>query len=573
MKYIGTDQEETLDNNGHGYDIGKKVKVSPKQIPGYHTDDKDIEITINKDNNVVEFHYKKVANVLIKYVGTGQEETLNNSGKGYIVDTKLKVKPKQIPGFWTKDTEREITIGENNVVEFNYTKDTDVTRLKQLISEGNDTPKDMIESKYSSPSDKAVAEKLVKDIVTANEIVKSPNDHPQEKVNDLVKTLENDIADMVSLRKKQQKLKDVEILDNEGYELMKKVRLKNRTEDSLRKYEEAKSAFADSINSSVRFIKSGKLEETVTPALANLKKAISELKYKPIDKKEYELVRNELNNELGEKLELDYLNDVYRKEYKNLTDDVNRLITHVGRQLPEDLLQEEFDVEVEGLKAKVPEVKALKVKMKQFIEEEKVRRTIAEYVKLSEEIRNFKLKVGSDNKELLGDLDGLVKKLESGNQVLKDKSGVVELKKVITDVRSGFDKVKESDKKTVETDSFNLTYDVRGGVNVTFTNSTPIGSVSSTGNVKDGSVSRVVNSRLGTVVNTLDTVTRKSEDKQIIVGTKNERRFVRYETKPYKVIGKGQVLVNGVTGLIEVWNINGEEVRFEVRDATDEIRG
>lgn len=573
VKYIGTGQEETLDNNGHGYDIGKKVKVSPKQIPGYHTDDKDVEVTINKDNNVVEFHYKKVANVLVKYVGTGQDETLNNSGKGYIVDTKLKIKPKQIPGFWTKDTEREITIGENTVVEFNYTKDTDVMRLKQLISEGNTTPKDMIESKYSSPSDKAVAEKLVKDIGTANEIVKSPNDHPQEKVNDLVKTLENDIADMVSLRKKQQKLKDVEILDNEGFELMKKVRLKNRTEDSLRKYEEAKSAFDNSINSSVRFIKSGKLDETVTPALANLKKAISELKYKPIDKKEYELVRNELNNELGEKLELDYLNDVYRKEYKNLTDDVNRLIAHVGRQLPEDLLQEEFDVEVEGLKAKVPEVKALKVKMKQFIEEEKVRRTIAEYVKLSEELRNFKLKGGSDNKELLGDLDGLVKKLESGNKVLKDKLGIVELKKVITDVRSGFDKVKESDKKTVETDSFNLTYDVRGGVNVTFTNSTPIGSVSSTGNVADGSVNRVVNSRLGAVVNTLDTVLRKSEDKQIIVGTKNERRFVRYETKPYKVIGKGQALVNGVTGLVEVWNINGEEVKYDVRDAIDEVRG
>ena len=576
VKYTGTGQEETLDNGGKGYPIGTKVKVKPKQIPGYYTNDTEKEITIG-ENNVVEFKYTKRVNVLVKYTGTGQEETLSNGGQGYVIGEKIKVKPKQISGFWTKDTEREITIGENTVVEFNYTKDTDVTRLKQLISEGNNTPKDMIESKYSSPSDKAVAEKLVKDIGTANEIVKSPNDHPQEKVNDLVKTLENDIADMVSLRKKQQKLKDVEILDNEGFELMKKVRLKNRTEDSLRKYEESKSAFDNSINSSVRFIKSGKLDETVTPALVNLKKAISELKYKPIDKKEYELVRNELNNELnnelGEKLELDYLNDVYRKEYKNLTDDVNRLITYIGRQLPEDLLQEEFDVEVEGLKVKVPEVKALKVKMKQFIEEEKVRRTIDEYVKLSEELRNFKLKGGSDNKELLGDLDGLVKKLESGNKVLKDKLGIVELKKVITDVRSGFDKVKESDKKTVETDSFNLTYDVRGGVNVTFTNSIPIGSVSSTGNVADGSVNRVVNSRLGAVVNTLDTVLRKSEDKQIIVGTKNERRFVRYEKKPYKVIGKGQALVAGVTGLVEVWNINGEEVRFEVREATDELRG
>ena len=48
---------------------------------------------------------------------------------------------------------------------------------------------------------------------------------------------------------------------------------------------------------------------------------------------------------------------------------------------------------------------------------------------------------------------------------------------------------------------------------------------------------------------------------------------MRYETKPYKVVGKGQVLVAGVTGLVEVWNINGEEVRFEVREAADEIRG
>ena len=573
VKYVGTGQEETLDNGGKGYEIGRKVKVSPKQIPGYHTDDKEVEITINKDNNVVEFHYKKVANVLIKYVGTGQEETLNNGGKGYIVGTKLKVKPKQIPGFWTKDTEREITIGENNVVEFKYTKDTDVTRLKQLIAEGNNTPKDMIESKYSSPSDKAVAEKLVKDIAIGNEIVKSPNDHPQEKVNDLVKTLEKDISDMVALRKKQQKLKDVEVLDNEGSEAMKKVRLKNRTEDSLRKYEEAKANFINSINTSVRNIKSGKLEETVTPALANLKKAISELKYKPIDKKEYEKVKAELNTELGEKLELEYLNDVYRNEYKKLTDDVNGLIAHVGRQLPEDLLQEEFDVEVEGLKAKIPEVKALKVKMKQFIEEEKVRRTIAEYVALSKEIRNFTLKVGSENKELLASLDGLAKKLDAGNRVLKDKSGVSELRKVIEDVRSGFNQVKESDKKTAETDSFNLTYGIRGNVNVTFTNSTPIGSVSSTGNVKDGKVSRVVNSRLGTVVDTRDTVTERPQDKQITVGTKNERRFVRYETKPYNVVGKGQVLVSGVTGLVEVWNINGEEVKFEVRAASDEVRG
>ena len=431
----------------------------------------------------------------------------------------------------------------------------------------------MIESKYSSPNDKVVAEKLVKDISTANEIVKSPNDHTQEKVNDLVKNLEKDIVDMVDLRKKQQKLKDVEVLDNEGSELMKKVRLKNRTEDSLRKYEEAKVGFINSINSSVRSIKSGKLEETVTPSLANLKKAISDLKYKPIDKKEYEKVKTELNNELSEKLELEYLNDVYKQEYKNLTEGVNRLIAHVGRQLPEDLLQEEFDVEVEGLKAKVPEVKALKVKMKQFIEDEKVRRTIAEYMKLSEEIRDFKLKIGSENKELLGSLDSLVKKLDVGNQVLKDKSGVVELRKVIDDVRGGFDKVKESDKKTVETDLFNLTYGIRGSVNVTFTNSAPIGSVSSAGTVKDGNASRVVNSRLGTVVDTRDIVTIKPEDKQIIVGTKNERRFVRYETKPYKVIGKGSVRVNGITGLVEVWNINGEEVRFEVREATDEVRG
>ena len=485
----------------------------------------------------------------------------------------MKAKPKQIPGFWTKNTEKEITIGENNVVEFKYTKDTDVTRLKQLITEGNNTPKDMIESKYSSQGDKAIAEKLVKDLGSANEIVKSPNNHLQEKVNDLVKTLEKDIADMVAIRKKQQKLKDVEVLDNEGSDLMKNVRLKNRTEDSLRKYEEAKSAFINSINSSVSAIKSGKLEETVTPALANLKKAISELKYKPIDKKEYEKVRGELNTELGENLELEYLNDAYRNEYKKLTDEVNRLITHVGRQLPEDLLQEEFDAEVEGFKIKVPEVKELKAKLKIVIEEEKVRRTIVEYVKLSEEIRNFTLKVGSENKELLNNLTELAKKLDAGNNVLRDKSVVFELRKVIDDVRRGFNRVKESDKKTVETDSFNLTYGIRGNVNVTFTNSVPIGSVSSTGDVKDGKVSRVVNSRLGAVVDTRDIVTEKPQDKQITVGTKNERRFVRYETKPYKVVGKGQVLVTGVTGLVEVWNINGDEVKFEVREATDELRG
>ena len=122
-------------------------------------------------------------------------------------------------------------------------------------------------------------------------------------------------------------------------------------------------------------------------------------------------------------------------------------------------------------------------------------------------------------------------------------------------------------------DLINLTYGIRGNVNVTFTNSTPIGSVSSTGNVKDGKVSRVVNSRLGTVVDTRDTVTERPQDKQITVGTKNERRFVRYETKPYNVVGKGQVLVSGVTGLVEVWNINGEEVKFEVRAASDEVRG
>ena len=572
VKYIGTGQEETLDNGGKGYSIGSKVKVKPKAIPGYYTNDTEKEITIG-ENNVVEFKYTKRVNVLVKYVGAGQEETLDNKGQGYVIGEKIKIKPKQISGYYTNDTEKEITIGENNVVEFKYTKDTDVTRLKQLITEGNNTPKDMIESKYSSSNDKVVAEKLVKDIGTANEIVKSPNDHTQEKVNDLVKNLEKDIVDMVDLRKKQQKLKDVEVLDDEGSELMKKVRLKNRTEDSLRKYEEAKAGFINSINSSVRSIKSGKLEETVTPSLANLKKAISELKYKPIDKKEYERVRTELNTELSEKLELEYLNDVYRNEYKNLTDDVNRLIAHVGRQLPEDLLQEEFDVEVEGLKVKVPEVKALKVKMKQFIEDEKVRRAIVEYVTLSKEIRDFKLKVGSENKELLGNLAELVGKLDAGNRVLKDKSGVTDLRKVISDVRSGFDKVKESDKKTAETDLFNLTYDIRGGVNVTFTNSAPIGSVSSAGNVKDGSASRVVNSRLGTVVDTRDIVTTKPEDKQIIVGTKNERRFVRYETKPYKVIGKGPVRVNGIIGLVEVWNINGEEVRFEVREVTDEVRG
>ena len=572
VKYAGTGQEETLNNGGQGYVIGEKIKVKPKQIPGYHTNDTEKEITIG-ENNVVEFKYTKRVNVLVKYKGTGQEETLNNGGQGYVIGEKVKVKPKQIPGFWTKDTEKEITIGENNVVEFKYTKDTDVTRLKQLITEGNNTPKDMIESKYSSQGDKAIAEKLVKDLGSANEIVKSPNNHLQEKVNDLVKTLEKDIADMVAIRKKQQKLKDVEVLDNEGSDLMKNVRLKNRTEDSLRKYEEAKSAFINSINSSVSAIKSGKLEETVTPALANLKKAISELKYKPIDKKEYEKVRGELNTELGEKLELEYLNDAYRNEYKKLTDDVNRLITHVGRQLPEDLLQEEFDAEVEGLKIKVPEVKELKAKLKIVIEEEKVRRTIVEYVKLSEEIRNFTLKVGSENKELLNNLAELAKKLDAGNNVLRDKSVVFELRKVIDDVRKGFNQVKESDKKTVETDSFNLTYGIRGNVNVTFTNSVPIGSVSSTGEVKDGKVSRVVNSRLGAVVDTRDTVTEKPQDKQITVGTKNERRFVRYETKPYKVVGKGEVLVAGVTGLVEVWNINGEEVKFEVRATVDELRG
>ena len=572
VKYTGTGQEETLNNGGQGYVIGEKVKVKPKQIPGYHTNDTEREITIG-ENNVVEFKYTKRVNVIVKYKGTGQEETLNNGGQGYVIGEKIKVKPKQIPGFWTKDTEKEITIGENNVVEFEYTKDTDVTRLKQLITEGNNTPKDVIESKYSSPGDKVVAEKLVKDIGVANEIVKKPNDHLQEKVNDLVKTLEKDISDMIALRKKQQKLKDVETLDNEGEALVKKVRLKNRTEDSLRKYEEAKTAFVDSINTSVRNIKSGKLEETVTPALANLKKAISELKYKPIDKKEYEKVRGELNTELGEKLELEYLNDTYRNEYKKLTDDVNGLIAHVGRQLPEDLLQEEFDEEVDRLKVRVPEVRELKAKLKIVIEEEKVRRTIAEYVKLSEEIRNFTLNVGSENKELLNNLAELAKKLDVGNNVLRDKSGVFELRKVIDDVRSGFNQVKESDKKTVETDSFNLTYGIRGNVNVTFTNSVPIGSVSSTGEVKDGKVSRVVNSRLGAVVDTRDTVTEKPQDKQITVGTKNERRFVRYETKPYKVVGKGQVLVTGVTGLVEVWNINGEEVKFEVRATVDEVRG
>ena len=572
VKYKGSGQEETLNNGGQGYVIGEKIKVKPKQIPGYHTNDTEKEITIG-ENNVVEFKYTKRVNVLVKYKGTGQEETLNNGGQGYVIGEKVKVKPKQIPGFWTKDTEKEITIGENNVVEFEYTKDTDVTRLKQLITEGNNTPKDVIESKYSSPGDKVVAEKLVKDIGVANEIVKKPNDHLQEKVNDLVKTLEKDISDMIALRKKQQKLKDVETLDNEGEALVKKVRLKNRTEDSLRKYEEAKTAFVDSINTSVRNIKSGKLEETVTPALANLKKAISELKYKPIDKKEYEKVRGELNTELGEKLELEYLNDTYRNEYKKLTDDVNGLIAHVGRQLPEDLLQEEFDEEVDRLKVRVPEVRELKAKLKIVIEEEKVRRTIAEYVKLSEEIRNFTLNVGSENKELLNNLAELAKKLDVGNNVLRDKSGVFELRKVIDDVRSGFNQVKESDKKTVETDSFNLTYGMRGNVNVTFTNSVPIGSVSSTGEVKDGKVSRVVNSRLGAVVDTRDTVTEKPQDKQITVGTKNERRFVRYETKPYKVVGKGQVLVTGVTGLVEVWNINGEEVKFEVRATVDEVRG
>lgn len=138
---------------------------------------KDVNGTINgkvgDGAKTIKLYFERLVYTIdVEYAGANQKENLNNGGKGWKIGEKVKVKPKAIPGYFTKDAEKEVTIGKTNKVVFNYTKETNIEALKRGIDDAKGAlNQDFTEGRYKV-ADKDTRINNLKNAVKQGEEVK-----------------------------------------------------------------------------------------------------------------------------------------------------------------------------------------------------------------------------------------------------------------------------------------------------------------------------------------------------------------------------------------------------------------
>ena len=505
----------------------------------------------------------------VEYAGTNQKENLNNGGKGWKIGEKVKVTPKPIPGYFTKDTEKEVTIGKTNKVVFNYTKETNIDALKRGVTDAKSAlNQDFTEGRYKV-ADKDTRLNNLRDAVKRGEgMVPNPNAHKQEDVDKTITDLTTGTVSVRLLKKQVDQLKALEKTEDGVTGKLSTVKLKNRTEDTLKRYNDAKRNYDTELGSSIKTIQNAKDENgtrfDLSKAIQELTGAIDGLKYKDVDKSALPPVKSDVDNLTGISLELEYLSTDERSAYEKSRDSLKATVKHL-EGLPLETLQEEFDKELEGLKSSVEKFRAEIPKVKQRIEEEKIRRIRAEYKELLQSIQDYKLKAGSKNESLLTSLSQLESELRTGSDN--------DLKARIAAVRTKFDGVKAEDAKTQETHHFSFETLSARRVDVSLDDKAVLGkelSREETG--KDGTRTVDVTSRLGKVTG-LVVKGEESKRLRLVLGTRHDAKLLRLEGERFNTrkAKSGELKREGVTGIIEVWQMGDEIVRLEVRRPVDRV--
>ena len=505
----------------------------------------------------------------VEYAGTNQKENLNNGGKGWKIGEKVKVKPKAIPGYFTKDTEKEVTIGKTNKVVFNYTKETNIDALKRGINDAKGAlNQDFTEGRYKV-ADKDTRLNNLKDAVKRGEgMVPNPNDHKQVDVDKTVTDLTNGTVSVRLLKKQVDQLKAIEKTEDGVTGKLSTVKLKNRTDDTLKRYNDAKRNYDNELGSSIKNIQNAKDENgtrfDLSKAIQELTGAIDGLKYKDVDKSALPPVKSDVDNLTATPLELEYLSTDERSAYEKSRDSLKATVKHL-ESLPLETLQEEFDKELEGLKSSVEKFRAEIPKVKQRIEEEKIRRIRAEYKELLQSIQDYKLKAGSKNEGLLTSLSQLESELRTGSDS--------DLKARIAAVRKKFDGVKAEDAKTQETHNFSFETLSARRVDVSLDDKAVLGKeVTREETGKDGKRTVDVTNKLGKVTGL---VVKGEEAKRVrlVLGTRHDAKLLRLEGERFatRKAKSGELKREGVTGIVEVWQMGDEVVKLEVRRPVERV--
>ena len=535
---------------------------------------KDINGSINGKvgdgaKSIKLYFERLVYTIDVEYAGTNQKENLNNGGKGWKIGEKVKVTPKPIPGYFTKDTEKEVTIGKTNKAVFNYTKETNIEALKRGVTDAKSAlNQDFTEGRYKV-ADKDTRLNNLRDAVKRGEgMVPNPNAHKQEDVDKTVTDLTTGTVSVRLLKKQVDQLKALEKTEDGVTGKLSTVKLKNRTEDTLKRYNDAKRNYDTELGSSIKTIQNAKDENgtrfDLSKAIQELTGAIDGLKYKDVDKSALPPVKSDVDNLTGISLELEYLSTDERSAYEKSRDSLKATVKHL-EGLPLETLQEEFDKELEGLKSSVEKFRAEIPKVKQRIEEEKIRRIRAEYKELLQSIQDYKLKAGSKNESLLTSLSQLESELRTGSDN--------DLKARIAAVRTKFDGVKAEDAKTQETHHFSFETLSARRVDVSLDDKAVLGkelSREETG--KDGTRTVDVTSRLGKVTG-LVVKGEESKRLRLVLGTRHDAKLLRLEGERFNTrkAKSGELKREGVTGIIEVWQMGDEIVRLEVRRPVDRV--
>lgn len=535
---------------------------------------KDVNGTINgkvgDGAKTIKLYFERLVYTIdVEYAGANQKENLNNGGKGWKIGEKVKVKPKAIPGYFTKDAEKEVTIGKTNKVVFNYTKETNIEALKRGIDDAKGAlNQDFTEGRYKV-ADKDTRINNLKNAVKQGEgMIPNPNDHKQVDVDKTVTELTNGTVSVRLLKKQVDQLKAIEKTEDGVTGKLSTVKLKNRTEDTLKRYNDAKRNYDTELGSSIKRIQGAKDENgtrfDLSKAIQDLTGAIDGLKYKDVDKSALSPVKSEVDSLTATPLELEFLSNDERLSYEKTRDGLKMSVKQL-ESLPRETLQEEFDKELDSLKSEVEKFRAELPKVKQRIEEEKIRRIRAEYKQLLQEIQDYQLKAGSKNEGLLTSLTQLESELRTGSDT--------DLKARIASVRGKFNVVKSEDAKTQETYNFSFETLSARRVDVSLDDKSVLGKeVTREETGKDGKRTVDVTSKLGKVTGL---VVKGDEAKRLrlVLGTRHDAKLLRLEGERFNTrkAKAGELKREGVTGIVEVWQMGDEVVKLEVRRPVDRV--
>ena len=525
---------------------------------------------VGEGAKTIKLYFERLVYTIdVEYAGTNQKETLNNGGKGWKIGEKVKVKPKAIPGYFTKDTEKEVTIGKTNKVVFNYTKETNIEALKRGITDAKGAlNQDFTEGRYKVV-DKDTRISNLNDAVKRGEgMIPNPNAHKQTDVDKTVTDLTNGTVSVRLLKKQVDQLKALEKTEDGVTGKLSTVKLKNRTEDTLKRYNEAKRNYDTELGTSIKRIQSAKDENgtrfDLSKALQELTGAIDGLKYKDVDKSALPPVKLDVDSLTATPIELEYLSTDERSVYEKSRDALKTSVKRL-EGLPLETLQEEFDKELDSLKLEVEKFRAELPKVKQRIEEEKIRRIRAEYKELLQSIQDYRIKSGSKNEGLLASLSELESELRTGSDS--------DLKSRIAAVRMKFDVVKAEDAKTQEIHNFSFETLSARRLDVSLDEKAVLGKEvirEETG--KDGTRTVDVTSKLGKVTGL---VVKGEEAKRLrlVLGTRHDAKLLRLEGERFvtRKAKAGELKREGVTGIVEVWQMGDEVVKLEVRRPVDRV--